>query len=463
MVQGEPWTVSKSCDGLQSRSELCAVVYRSTAVRAFSAVQLDQLALAAQSRNQSESITGVMVYDDRHFFQWLEGPVDSVDRVMQSIQNDSRHVDIDILDRQMIDHRSFAGWSMKLATPARDVAWCYSGITAPPRDVMEGLRHHPDCAAQILLKMVPASLDDTKAKAGVQDAASPARLKHATASLLKSVIISTVLPELVRQYARHPSTALPPLQLTDAEELADLLIQPDQRAAFEFITELRQGHGLLSPLYGTFFEPAARRLGDLWSEDICTELDVTLGLSRLQTAVRLITAQEEHVIPIGACQPFVLIVPEPGELHRLGAALDMDVLSTAGWKPQFEYPKDDNALQDLISAQWFDVLDLSLSAAFRREHWLPRINKTIRAARRASLNPALIVMVGGRVFVEQKAALATAGADLASKTAFNVDHLILDKMQFMQRDGVPFTRRVQRTSVPFDFDRQSAASNALAV
>jgi hypothetical protein len=141
----------------------------------------------------------------------------------------------------------------------------------------------------------------------------------------------------------------------------------------------------------------------------------------------------------------------------------MDVLSTAGWKPQFEYPKDDNALQDLISAQWFDVLDLSLSAAFRREHWLPRINKTIRAARRASLNPALIVMVGGRVFVEEKAALATAGADLASKTAFNVDHLILDKMQFMQRDGVPFMRRVQRTSVPFDFDRQSAASNALAV
>lgn len=496
MVQGEPWTVTKSRDDLtiQSHSELCAVVYRSTAVRALSATQLDQLALAAQSRNRCESITGVMVYDDQHFFQWLEGPVDSVDRVMHSIKNDSRHIDIDILDRRTIDHRSFADWSMKLATPARDVGWCHSGIVAPPRDVVEGLRDYPDSAAKILLKMVPVSLDAATSEGAGQDAVSPVRLKQTTASLLKSVIISTVIPELVRQYAWQDSTRLPSPLLTEAEELADLLIQPDQRAAFEFITELRQGYGWLSPLYGTLFEPAARRLGDLWSEDICSELDVTLGLSRLQTAVRLITAKEEHIIPIDVSQPFVLIVPEPGELHRLGAALDMDVLSTAGWKPQFEYPTDDNALQDLISAQWFDVLDLSLSAAFRREHWLPRIKKTISGARRASLNPALVVLVGGRVFVEEKDALATSGADLASKTALNLDHLILEKMQFMGRDGASaagadrsnghragvqarglrpskksrtnekkLTHPSQGSRLQFDLERQTTASNTLVV
>jgi hypothetical protein len=437
MVQLEPWSVTKSCDELTRQSDpaLSAVVYRSTAVRPLSPVQLDQLALAAQARNRCESVTGLMVYDDNHFFQWLEGPADNVDRVMHSIKNDARHVDIDILNQQPVGHRSFAGWSMKLATPARDFASWQSGVLDPPRDVVDDLRHHPGRAPKILLKMVPARVGDPMDETVLQEAANQAPLTRTTASLLKSVIISTVIPELVRQYRGQDSTQRLPKVLSEALELANLLIQPDQHAAFELITELRQASGWLSPLYGTLFEPAARRLGDLWSEDICTELDVTLGLSRLQTAVRLVAAEGEHLIPMGESQPLVLIVPEPGELHRLGAALDMSVLSTAGWRPHFEFPTDDNALQDLISAQWFDVLDLSLSAAFRREHWLPRIKQTILGARRASLNPALIVLVGGRVFFEEKGALATAGADLASKTAVDVDHLILEKMQFMRRDG----------------------------
>lgn len=438
MVQQEPWTVTRSYDGsnAEPNGALCALVYRSTAVRSLSPVQLDQLALAAQARNRCELITGVMVYDENHFFQWLEGPIDSVDRVMESIKNDTRHVDIDILDRHRIDHRSFAGWSMKIATSGPDLSAWHSGIMIPPRDVVEGLRLHPANAATILLKMMPASLGAQQAEDVVQEAATQVRLKQRTASLLKAVIHSMVIPELKQQYAGRGSTSAPSSVLPEAAELADLLIEPDQCAALELITQLRQTYGLVSPLYGSLFEPAARRLGDLWSEDICTEWDVTLGLTRLQTAVRLIAAKTEPTHPIGISQPMVLVVPEPGELHRLGAALDMSVLSTAGWRPQSEFPADDHALEDLISGQWFDVLDLSLSAAFRRDHWLPRIHKTIDGARRASLNPALVVLVGGRVFAEETGALASSGADLASKTAVNLDHLILEKMQFMQGEGV---------------------------
>jgi methanogenic corrinoid protein MtbC1 len=215
-----------------------------------------------------------------------------------------------------------------------------------------------------------------------------------------------------------------------ASELADLLVESDQQAALELIEELHRAAYWTSPLFGTLFEPAARRLGDLWGEDLCTEFDVTLGLSRLQTAVRLLAAEEEPAVPFDGSQPVVLIVPEPGELHRLGATLDSRVLSIAGWEPHVELPADDKALQDIISASWFDVMDLSLSAAFRRDHWLPRVKETIRLARRASLNPGLMVLVGGRVFVEEKDALITAGADLASRTALNIDGLILQKMHW---------------------------------
>jgi hypothetical protein len=130
--------------------------------------------------------------------------------------------------------------------------------------------------------------------------------------------------------------------------------------------------------------------------------------------------------------PEVLIAPEPGELHRLGATLDSEVLWNVGWNPHCEYPADDHALQDLLAATWFDVLDLSLSVALRREHWLPRLAKTIAAARTASRNPALLVVVGGRMFAERQAFGRQVGADMASLTALHVDESI---MQGLRRAG----------------------------
>jgi hypothetical protein len=113
--------------------------------------------------------------------------------------------------------------------------------------------------------------------------------------------------------------------------------------------------------------------------------------------------------------------------------MDSEVMWNAGWSPHLEFPEDDKALQDLLSGTWFDVLDLSLSAAFRRDSWLPRLTKTIAGARAASRNPALVVAVGGRVFNEEKAAGISVGADLASKTALHVDRSILEAMRMAQR------------------------------
>jgi hypothetical protein len=434
MVHPDPWTITKPRSGTAKTCHLplSAVVYRSHAVVALSPLQLDELTLAAQTRNRCESITGLMVYTDNCFFQWLEGPTDSLDRIMHSIMNDARHTDIEILNSQSVLQRSFADWSMKLALPARDFVPWRSGILSPPRKILDELQRRPDTAQRLLLKMVPIRAGDPVAESVLQDAANQMPLKHSTATLLKSVIISTVIPELMRQY-RRLGTSQPVLaDHPRVSELANLLVEPDRQAALELIQELHQEAEWKLPLAGTLFEPAARHLGDLWGEDFCSEFDVTLGLSRLQTAVGLFAAEDAHVIPLDGPQPVVLIVPEPGELHRLGATLDSRVLSIAGWDPHVELPADDKALQDIISARWFDVLDLSLSAAFRRDHWLPRVKETIRLARRASLNPALLVLVGGRVFVEEKRALATAGADLASRTALNVDALIREKMILLQ-------------------------------
>ena len=100
----------------------------------------------------------------------------------------------------------------------------------------------------------------------------------------------------------------------------------------------------------------------------------------------------------------------------------------AGWNPHCEYPRDDYALEALVAATWFDVLDLSLSAAFRRQQWLPRLQKTISAARHASRNPALVVVVGSRLFTEHLAVGAQVGADAVSTTAVQVDKAIMARL-----------------------------------
>jgi hypothetical protein len=212
--------------------------------------------------------------------------------------------------------------------------------------------------------------------------------------------------------------------------LADLLVGTDTEAALDLLRTLQDSDGAIRHLYENLIEPTARRLGDLWGADLCSELDVSLGLSQLQRAVRVLNEEVlAPTIPKGLYLPAVLIVPEPGEAHMLNSVMDSDVLTEAGWDPLLEFPENDEALQDLIAGTWFDALDLSLSPAFRRDNWLPRVTKTIALARHASRNPALVVIVAGRIFSEDAKAGAHVGADAASGTAARTGRVIKERME----------------------------------
>jgi hypothetical protein len=71
-------------------------------------------------------------------------------------------------------------------------------------------------------------------------------------------------------------------------------------------------------------------------------------------------------------------------------------------------------LLDLLHGHWFDVLKLSQSGSLRRDSRLLPLRDTIDAARLASLNPALIVMVDGRTFTERPQVYRAVHANAAS-------------------------------------------------
>ena len=211
-------------------------------------------------------------------------------------------------------------------------------------------------------------------------------------------------------------------------ELAELLLATDHAASLALIRELRGDHSDHRHLYAPLFEPAARALGDMWADDAVSEFEVSLGLCRLQSAVRLLSADTKRAVLRGE-QPKVMIASMPGELHQLVAALDSEWLMSKGWTPKSEFPADDRALTDLLSTTWVDFLDLSLSAAFRREEALPSMSRTITLARRASLNRNVVVVVGGRAFADDTTAPMDVGADLVSRTSMNLDRRMVQGLK----------------------------------
>lgn len=431
-----PWPAGSARD---AALPLTALVYRSKARRDLSDSELHRLTVDAQERNGRVGITGLLVYDDGRFFQWIEGPGETVAKMMDSIRNDPRHDGIEILHRKTSWERVFENWSMKLAvrTPRSDRR--LGDVLVPPAELVGQLHRQPATAVDLLSRLAALSDDDTTDPSFLPDQINRAHLTGQVAAVVKRVLVSAVLPDLARRHGandagpgRYPASPR-------VAELVELLLATDQAAARELITELRLDEGWMLPLASTLFEPAARRLGDLWSEDQCSEVDVTLGLCRIQAAARLLahgvprakaraTAMAtRRIMPPGrlpARPASILIAPEPGELHGLGAALESDALWNAGWSPRCERPSDDAGLEELVSGSWFDVLDVSFSAAFQREHWLTRLTTTIARARRASMNPALLVVVGGRIFAERRKTGFQVGADLTSMTASTVDELI---------------------------------------
>lgn len=398
---------------------LATLTYRSRAVTPLSELELHRLGKAAQARNRSEAVTGLMVYAEGWIFQQLEGPQAGLARIWESIRRDARHGEIQVLGDAPTPTRQFPDWDLMLSIHGAE-----AGHASPPAKA-------PELIARLCRGERP---DDLPVSSWRRRAAEPLQalaLVRAADALagsrasLAELISAVVVPRLC---ATAPALRLPPA--SPAARLAVLLTAVDAEAALTFARTMQAAAGVsLDAVALDLLEPAARCLGDLWQTDDCSELDVTLGLIRLQAIMRALGADAPRLTTL--CAPAVIVVPPPGEVHLLGAAFDAELLWHAGWEPRIDFPASSDALDALLAASWVDVLDLSLSTSFRREHRLAQLRRTIASARLASLNPGLVVVVSGRAFGtagESPAGLGRAhevGADASFSSSSQAEATIL--------------------------------------
>lgn len=153
--------------------------------------------------------------------------------------------------------------------------------------------------------------------------------------------------------------------------------------------------------------PAARRLGEMWEADTCDFATVCLGVTALQ---RLMHEARDHLPDEPARAPRgarILLASAPGEHHVFGIDMVAERFVVAGWEVVCRPSAPLAELVRIVAGEWFDTVGFSLSA----ERNAGALANAIRAVRRASLNPAPRVLVGGAAVEVAPVAIGAVGAD----------------------------------------------------
>lgn len=88
------------------------LIYVSTARPGLIFADIEAILDAARTRNASEDITGLLLFDGSSFMQLLEGPEDAIERIFSSIAEDDRHTGIVRIHSETDVEREFSDWAM---------------------------------------------------------------------------------------------------------------------------------------------------------------------------------------------------------------------------------------------------------------------------------------------------------------------------------------------------------------
>ncbi len=240
------------------------------------------------------------------------------------------------------------------------------------------------------------------------------RLAH-----LARTLEADVIPRLV-QARRHAATA------ANAGRLSEPAQSPDQVARFvaliagesEFdvqaAVDAKRRAGLsVESLYLDLFAPAARLLGEMWSDDECDFSTVTVALGRLQRLLRELSPAFGTEIEYPANGRRALFAQAPDEQHSFGLSMVAEFFRRQGWDVFGVVGCGIESPADRVRKEWADVVGLSIGS----ERWLDWLQQCIAQLRAASCNPALVVMVGGPLFALHPEWVASVGADATAHDA----------------------------------------------
>jgi MerR family transcriptional regulator, light-induced transcriptional regulator len=230
-----------------------------------------------------------------------------------------------------------------------------------------------------------------------------------TAGRSGSELLSTT--RVHAQSARgHPHGTQPDRLRRQVHTLARLALASDAGVARDYVEDAQSRGYSVDGLCVDLLAPAARALGELWNEDRCSFVEVTVGTARLQGILhRLAPHFMLDAVP-GLSPPHLLLAPTPGEQHTFGLQMVGEFFRRDGWMVHGGVVPTMSGICHAVAQGWFDVVGLSLSS----ESLLDTCAELIRQVRDISINPDLRVVIGGYLPAHRQDVASYVAADAAS-------------------------------------------------
>ena len=251
---------------------------------------------------------------------------------------------------------------------------------------------------------------------------------------LVSTIETNIIPRLI---ASHPSSgsqqqAKQALSLSienpeKVQELVDLILQ-DASQAEQRITDYCAAGIPLEEIYLRLISPSARRLGEMWDEDMCSFVDVTIGLWRMKQIMHDLSPVFQEYSRTSQYSPKAMLIPMTGSQHTLGLFMVSEFFRKAGWKVWGELSAQKSEIVAKASNEWFDLIGISVSI----QEQFAELNNFIQTLKNASKNPEVGIMVGGPLFIAHPELISQVQADiigLNAQEAIEAAELLIIKVQ----------------------------------
>lgn len=158
---------------------------------------------------------------------------------------------------------------------------------------------------------------------------------------------------------------------------------------------------------------AARRMGQQWEDDEGSFAEVTIGTARLQALVRELSAvwSADGALGSSASRGSVVVAVPLDTQHTLGASVLSTRLRRQGLSVRLALGVSPDALRAILGDGNYSAVFISSSPD---DHGLDAIKSLVGAVRTFHDNPAIPVVLGGRVALEHQDLCTSTGAGLAT-------------------------------------------------
>jgi len=225
------------------------------------------------------------------------------------------------------------------------------------------------------------------------------------------LIEGEIIPRLLLAHrAERPGMAIAPVAAFTRGEplaLAHMTLRLEVFSLVAHIESYLDTGVPVDSIYLDLLAPTARVLGEFWDNDICDFVDVTMGIWRLQQVVHEIGNRAPCPSARTRADRRALFTVPPGDQHSFGLVMIEDLFRRAGWRTWSAPDAGIAELCAIVGRQWFELIGLTVSNA---DH-VAQLPVMLRDLRRASQNPAVGIMVGGKIFTDHPELAAQAGAD----------------------------------------------------